>query len=391
MKRIAFLLIISLLAGTCTGSAAAFDKSLADATQGTLHPHILKTERYDLNTRNVKALTRAGRYLWIGTSMGAIRYDTATNEDYDVVDNQSGLLSNGIFSIKIDPQGRPWIGTYGGGLSYRDGGRWINLNTPSGLLDAFVYDVEFHEDALWVATWSGANRIAGDPSDRSHWQGFTVENTGGGLIDNWVYGIERDSNGRVWFGTESGVSMWDGRSWRSFNHKDGLGAPIERVRGDNVGAVSPFEGGHHAGHQADAPNLESMDYRPNYVVSFLMDAQDRLWIGTWGGGLSVLDTRDFKFRNFTARDGLPGNFILALKEGPDGELWIGSNGGLSRFDGRRFENFARINGLSGGFVFSLEFGAGHSLWLGGHEGIDRLTLDPATGEPLRLDASGGPN
>ena len=110
-----------------------------------------------------------------------------------------------------------------------------------------------------------------------------------------------------------------------------------------------------------------------------------MWIGTWGGGLSMLDTRTFEFRNYTTQDGLPGNFILALKEGPGGDLWIGGNGGLSRFDGGRFQNFARINGLAGGFIFSIEFGAGHSLWLGGHEALDRLTLDPETGEPLSLD------
>lgn len=379
------MLIISALFVAPAPCALALDKPLAKETKGTLYPHILKTDRYTLNARNVKALTQAGRYLWIGTSMGALRYDTATADNYDIVDNKNGLLSNGIFTIKIDPRGRPWIGTYGGGLSYRDDGGWLNLNTPNGLLDAFVYDVEFYDDLLWIATWSGANLVKGDPFKRASWQSFTVENTGGGLADNWVYGIERDSGGRVWFGTESGVSLWDGRVWRSFRHEDGLGAPLEHVREDNAGVVSPFEGGHHAGHSGSAPNQEAMDYRPNYVVSFLMDGKDRLWIGTWGGGLSMLDTRTLKFRNFTTKDGLPGNFILALKQGPQGDLWIGSNGGLTRFNGERFQNFARINGLGGGFVFSIEFGAGHSLWLGGHEAIDRLTLDPATGEPLSLD------
>ncbi len=366
-------------------AAYAFDKPLAAKTRGTLHPHILNTERYSLNTRNVKALASAGKHLWIGTSMGAIRYDTTTADRYDIVDNQSGLLSNGIFTIKLDGGGRPWIGTYGGGLSYEDGGRWINLNTPDGLQDAFVYDVEFDGEGMWVATWSGVNRIEGDPKKRGSWRAFTVENTGGGLIDNWVYGIERDSAGRVWFGTESGVSLWDGKLWRSFTHKDGLGAGRDLVSGDNENVVSPFEGGHHAGHSPDAPNLQSMDYRPNYVVSFLMDQKDRLWIGTWGGGLSVLDTHTLQFRNYTVRDGLPGNFILALREGPAGDLWVGTSGGLSRFDGETFENFARINGLAGGFVFSIEFTAAHGLFLGGHEGIDRLTLDPVTGQPLKLD------
>ena len=74
--------------------------------------------------------------------MGAIRYDTTTPEAYQVFDNTNGLLSNGIFNIIFDKKGAPWLGTYGGGLSHWENKRWVNYNTPNGLCDAFVYDVE---------------------------------------------------------------------------------------------------------------------------------------------------------------------------------------------------------------------------------------------------------
>jgi ligand-binding sensor domain-containing protein len=116
-----------------------------------------------------------------------------------------------------------------------------------------------------------------------------------------------------------------------------------------------------------------------------LDQKGRLWIGTWGGGLSVFDTTTHKFRNFNTRDGLPGNFILAIKEGPAGDLWIGSNGGLSRFDGKTFTNYSKTNGLSGDFIFSIEFDPSHSVWLGGHFGMNRLKFDPANGELMRFN------
>ena len=51
------------------------------------------------------------------------------------------------------------------------------------------------------------------------------------------------------------------------------------------------------------------------------------------------------FQNYTVKDGLPGNYILAIKEGSDGNLWIGSNKGLSKFDGATFLNYSQTNGL----------------------------------------------
>ncbi|PIQ96828.1 MAG: hypothetical protein COV67_07455 [Nitrospinae bacterium CG11_big_fil_rev_8_21_14_0_20_56_8] len=324
----------------------------------------------------------------MGTTVGLILYDTTTPENYLVFDNRKGLLSNGIFAVKLDNKGRPWVGTYGGGLSYHDESRWVNLNTPQGLCDAFVYDIEFAGDSIWIATWSGANRLRGDPFSRSSWERFTVENTHGGLIDDWVYAIEVGKDGRIWFGTESGISLFDGTAWRNWNHRNGLGAPYETVKDDNADGVSYFEGNHHERHSHALPNIEDQTFRPNYVVSMLLDRANRLWIGTWGGGLALLDTQNFTFRNFTRKDGLPENFVLSLAEGPGGNLWIGTSGGLARFDGETFTRFSKMNGLLGDFIFSLEFGPDHSLWVGGHYGMNRLILDPQTGNPMTAGLSG---
>ncbi len=374
MKRWILLLFFSILLAGLPLSGQAFP--LAAKTRAELYPHILKSDAFELNVRNIKALAIQGRYLWMGTSKGVIRYDTTTENEYTVFDNQNALLSNGIFEIAFGPRGRPWIGTYAGGLSLFDGGDWIHINTPHGLNDAFVYDVEFAGDETWIATWSGVNRVRGDLLSRDSWEAFTVKNTQGGLIDNWVYAIEIGSDGRIWFGTESGVSMRDGDQWSHWDRSRGLSAPRDLVEADNRGIMDAFQGTHHAGHGQELPNIGSQGYRPNYVVSMILDRQNKLWIGTWGGGLTVLDTRTLKLRNFSVRDGLPGNYILALEEGPLGNLWIGTNAGLSQFDGERFLNYSRINGLSSQFVFSLRFGPDGSLWVGGHNTLDRFKIDP---------------
>ena len=386
MKRFFFLLIVSIFAVIPLAQSEAFEKPLAPKTAGNPYPHILKTDEFSLNTRNVKVLTSQGKTLWMGTANGVIRYDTTTANDYTVFDNQNGLLSNGIFGIVIDANENPWIATYGGGLSHFDGKRWININTPQGLCDSFVYDLEFASgDTLWIATWSGANRVRGDLFSRNSWESFTKKNTKGGLIDDWVYAIEIGNDGRVWFGTESGISVYDGSQWKSWDHTNGLGADLKLVQKDNQDAMAQFAGTHHTAHAADLPNVNSAEYSPNYVVSMLLDQKERLWIGTWGGGLSVFDTRTETFRNFTVGDGLPGNYVLAIEEGPYGDLWIGSNGGLSRFDGKTFTNYSEVNGMMGAFVFSIAFSTDRSLWMGSHRGMNRFNFDPEGRELIAID------
>lgn len=390
MRHFYNLLIFSIIAGLLPYSlpslAHSFEKSLATKTEGTPSPDILKSDAFSLNTRNVKVIRSAGKYLWIGTANGVLRYDTTTANKYDIFDNQNALLSNGIFGIVLDGNDNPWIMTYGGGLSHFDGEQWHNINTPQGLCDSFVYDLKFDGgDTLWIATWSGVNRVRGDLFARDSWEAFTKKDTQGGLIDDWVYDIEISQDGRVWFGTESGVSVYDGSQWKSWNHTNGLGADIKQVRQDNQGSMSEFKGTHHATHGEDIPNVKNADYRPNYVVSMLLDSKDRLWIGTWGGGLSLFDTRTEKFRNYTVKDGLPGNYILSIEEGPYGDLWIGSNAGLSRFDGKTFLNYSQMNGLIGQFVFGIEFADDHSLWMGSHGGMNRFKFDSESRELIKIE------
>ncbi len=365
------------------GNAYTFEKQVAEKTYGEPYPHILKKETFTLNTRNIKVLKADGKYLWIGTSHGLLRYDTHGKDEIEVYDNTDKLLSNGIFAIALDKAGLPWIGTYGGGLSHFNGSSWENHNTPNGLNDAFIYDIQFESNTIWLATWSGVNFSKGSP--KKSWDSFTLENSNGGLIDNWVYAVEIEKSGRAWFGTESGVSTYFNGEWKAFNHVNGLGAPLEKVEKDNEGTMSLFQGEHHASQPSPSiPHIQTADYRPNYVVSMHLDSQERLWIGTWGGGLSLLDTKNFTFRNFTTQDGLPGNFILALEEDPSGGLWIGTNKGLSMFNGKSFQNFSRINGLESKFIFSLEATKDHSLWIGGRNTLTHIMINPFSGTPLNI-------
>jgi ligand-binding sensor domain-containing protein/two-component sensor histidine kinase len=64
------------------------------------------------------------------------------------------------------------------------------------------------------------------------------------------------------------------------------------------------------------------------------------------------------------QEGLPENRVRALVQTPDGYLWIGTTGGIARFDGVRFVTFTRFNtpAITEDNIRSLAVGSDGSLW-----------------------------
>ena len=334
----------------------------------------LKVTTYVLENTSAKVLTFDGTNLWIGTSgRGVVKFDTTTQDSTVLFDNTNALISTGIFSITKGPNGNIWIGTYGGGLSRYDGVRWTNFNTQHGLCDSFVYDVVFEKNgAMWVATWSGVNRIQGDINKRSSWAKFTRENTRMGLSDEWVYALEMADDGTLWLGTEVGLTKYDGKQWVHWTNKDGLGGDLELLKIENEAQTSKLRGTHHMV-QEESTGMEEkgiQTFNPNHIVYLALDKQGAVWVGTWGGGLSRFDGN--KFTTYTTRDGLAGNYIFALAVAPDGSIWAGAEAGISHFDGKGFTNYTAEDGLLNSLTYALAFDGNGKLWAGGPGGVTRI-------------------
>ncbi len=75
---------------------------------------------------------------------------------------------------------------------------------------------------------------------------------------------------------------------------------------------------------------------------------------------------DYARRIWRSEDGLPQNKIQALTQTPDGFLWIGTSGGLVRFDGVRFAVFDRSNApaMRDDSITALRPARDGSLWIG---------------------------
>src|ERR1044071_9290311 len=73
----------------------------------------------------------------------------------------------------------------------------------------------------------------------------------------------------------------------------------------------------------------------------------------------------FVSRTWRTQDGLPESRIRALAQTPDDYLWIGTPGGLARFDGVRFVVYSRFNtpAMTDDNIRALSVGRDGSLWI----------------------------
>ena len=78
------------------------------------------------------------------------------------------------------------------------------------------------------------------------------------------------------------------------------------------------------------------------------------------------DLYQYVYDRWTIEDGLPHNAVRAVAQTPDGYLWLGTNGGLVRFDGARFKKFSGVDDGAPllGQVLVLHVGRGGALWVG---------------------------
>lgn len=80
--------------------------------------------------------------IWIGTYDGGTGAGIACfdGRQWTSYSTKNGLISNCVYSMFEDPDGKMWFGTTGG-ISVFDGGKWYTLQEKDGLIDNSVYSM----------------------------------------------------------------------------------------------------------------------------------------------------------------------------------------------------------------------------------------------------------
>jgi len=106
---------------------------------------------------------------------------------------------------------------------------------------------------------------------------------------------------------------------------------------------------------------------PQNTVNAVLQTRDGyLWLGTQGG-LARFD--GVRFKVFGLAEGLPSIQVLALHEDTDGQLWVGTLGGLSRMRNGGFETFSQDPGWADINVVTFAEDSDRRLWIGTLAGL----------------------
>lgn len=106
----------------------------------------------------------------------------------------------------------------------------------------------------------------------------------------------------------------------------------------------------------------------NSVTSIVQTRDGYLWLGTFGG-LARFDGMKFTIFDATNSPGLRSSRIVTLFEDRAGTLWIGTeNGGLTRYAQGRFTTYTVENGLASNLVWAIGEDRDGTLWIGTEPG-----------------------
>lgn len=98
------------------------------------------------------------------------------------------------------------------------------------------------------------------------------------------------------------------------------------------------------------------------------------------------------FQNFTQKDGLSSNYILSIHQDHQGFIWIGTENGVNRFDGRHFLEFRfdpeDDETINDSWVISIYEDSQYNLWIGTKIGLNRLNRQTGKIERIPLLSKG---
>lgn len=212
---------------------------------------------------------------------------------------------------------------------------------------------------------------------------FTRKTSRDGLSQSFIRNIIKDHHGFIWIGTADGLNKYDGYTFKIYrNHSKIKGSlssnNIMTTYVDKKGVL-------YVGTDNGALNVydDKQDtftiykYNPstssNRITCLFEDHKGVFYVGTEGGGLYAFDRKTKKFKLLyhynTIKNHLISPVIRALNEDKEGNLWVGTEHGITVIskDRKTFTNYKHTenpNSLSIDAIRTVFVDSEGKVWIG---------------------------
>lgn len=326
--------------------------------------------------------------IWVAAYGGGL---TKLKTDFKYLGKNNGLPNEFISAMSVDKGDNKWIGTALGNLIELNQNQLINYSLLKGLSTGYIFDIFNEKDATWIGSMKNGLIIkkgniikhygydaSTDPnmkissfykdSKGTIWMGaygngvieyrkdtLYFHSKKSGLSSNYVRSICEDENHNIWFGTQNGITVYDGFKFHYFIEKSGF----------------PYK----------------------VIWNIIKTSDGSLWLSTFGKGL--LRYSKGHFHLIQGKKYLPDQAVMSVLEDTlHKRLFIGTEKGLAVINDYANSNVrcdkCGVNTDEGAYTFvhqisgikSENFSRNCSfidkkgdVWWGGNSGITSISLD----------------
>lgn len=331
-----------------------------------------------------------GNKLWIAMEFGGIAILDLTQRMFlspDQVrfqyikegDDEYSLSNSTVRCLFQDSFKNVWAGMWGGGINFlshessyfnvysyspiQHSGSSLNNKTASSVCVA-------RDGKLWIGTDGGGINVF----DKGKRVAVYKEETGD-LTDNSIQAALCDSEGNLWFGSfMGGVDFYDvkKKSFHQIFPKDKTGEDVRALYEDAEYVWIGTSNGIYKVRLHDKGIADHYTVENNLVRCISKDNLNRLWIGTFGGGLGVFDEHFQCVKLFNVTSLFPSNTINTVYMDSQNRMWIGTGEGLVCFPSSQswdYKVYRSEEGLSNVHIRAITEDNHGNIWVSTNKGI----------------------